>query len=563
MVLRRGEGPPGPGPVAEATSNNEAGACSHVRLDRSRTVIALLVVAIVISGALVTWGYYTNPRRPATPSYPTTTAELTPTAGAIPRTLGADFLGINLRATFAMQGAQGSAVAASGVHLVRWPGGDLGDRLDPLALNGTGLVYGGPGAPLPPATTAAEFVAWCKSVSCSAIVTLPGEIDNPSFASQEVGYFVQTLAFRPAYWEVGNEPDLWTHFGVAWADWAPGQTLGTDPTQYAQEVASYISAIRSVDPTTPIIGLPGVGVGGFGEESWVQATVQANGPNLSAVAIHVYPIAANLTGVGLAELFGDLNNSNGIPSRVAAAEATVAATCASCRLQVLIEEAGVASGATANTSAGFPWVTFEAAELVQAIESGSGGLAYWAAQGSYPGAWLSSNGAVQPTYTLVASLLNPLPATWEPTTLSSTLGGLYAVGLGGSASAPSVVVFVNANATWAVRANLTGLVGYAPSGAAVTWSNSTSAPVATSPMIGTTDTWFVPPDGLLAWRAVPALPTAASHALGAPAPAAGPIALSTGAAARGGSWSSAGPADGSAGGFAMARPLAASTPGRS
>ena len=375
-----------------------------MRPDRSRTVIALLVVAIVLSGALVTWGFYTHPRERATPSYPTANATLTPSAGATPRTIGPDFLGINLRATFAMQGAQGSAVAASGVHLVRWPGGDLGDRLDPLALNGTGLVYGGPGAPLPPATTAAEFAAWCKSVSCSAIVTLPGEIDDPSFAAQEVSYFVQSLGFRPAYWEVGNEPDLWTHFGVAWADWAPGQTFGTDPTLYAQEVASYVSAIRAVDPTTPIIGLPGVGAGGFGEESWVQATVRVNGPNLSAVAIHVYPIASNLTGGGLAGLFGDLNNSNGIPTRVAAAEATIAATCASCRVAVLVEEAGVASGATANTSAGFPWVTFEAAELVQAIESGSGGLAYWAAQGSYPGAWLSPNGAVQPT-----SVVQPSP----------------------------------------------------------------------------------------------------------------------------------------------------------
>ncbi len=530
-----------------------------MRPDRSGPIIAILVVAIVLSGALVAWGFYTTPRRPTTPSYPTTTAELTPAAGASPRTLGPDFLGINLRATFAMQGPQGSAVAASGVHLVRWPGGDLGDRLDPLALNGTGLVYGGPGAPLPPASTAAEFVAWCKSVSCSAIVTLPGEIDDPSFASQEVSYFVQSLGFRPAYWEVGNEPALWTHFGVPWTGWAPGQTLGTDPTQYAQEVASYISAIRPIDPTTPIIGLPGVGAGGFAETSWVQATVQVNGPNLSAVAIHVYPIAANLSGGGLAELFGDLNTSNGISSRVAAAEATVAAACATCRVEVLVEEAGVASGATANTSAGFPWVTFEAAEFVQAIESGSAGLAYWAAQGAYPGAWLSSNGAVQPTYTLVASLLNPLPVTWEPTNLSSTLDGLYAVALGGSATAPAVVVFVNANATWAVRANLTGLTGYAPSGAAVTWSNSTSAPVASSPVTGATDTWFVPPDGLLVWRAVPALPVTTSRAVGVAAP----IALPTGATARAGPWVATGPEDGGAGGPAMARPLAPSTPARS
>lgn len=464
---------------------------------RSNLVITILVVAIVVSGGFVAWGLYAYPVHPSPPTYPTTSARLSATPGGASRPLATDFLGINLRATFAMQNPQGSTVAASGVHLVRWPGGDLGDRLDPLALNGAGLIYGGPGGALPPATTAAQFVSWCKSTNCSAIVTLPGEIDNATYAAGEVAYFLHALGFRPAYWEVGNEPALWTHWGVAWTNWGAGQLYGTNPAEYAAEVASYISAIRAVDPSTPIIGLPGVGTGGFGETSWVQATVQVNGPNLSAVALHVYPVFANTTVPS--EILDGLVGVDSLGVRVPAAEATLTSTCSSCRISVLVEEAGVAAGATNATVAGFPWVTFEAAEFVQAVESGAAGLAYWASQGTYPGAWLSPNGVVQPTYTLVASLLNTLPLSWDPTNLSSTVGMLYAAALGGSAGAPTMVVFVNANTTWAVRANLTSLVGYAPSGSATEWTNSTSAPVAAMPE--SPFTWTVLPDSILVWRA--------------------------------------------------------------
>src|SRR4029077_6850449 len=110
----------------------------------------------------------------------------------------------------------------------------------------------------------------------------PAEIDSPSTAAYDVAYTEQVLQFRPAYWEIGNEPAIWTHFQLPWSEWAPAQNLNATPVQFAQVVQRYVTAIHAVDPSAAIIGLGGVGTGAYGETPWITSTVRLNGPNLSA-----------------------------------------------------------------------------------------------------------------------------------------------------------------------------------------------------------------------------------------------------------------------------------------
>ncbi len=459
--------------------------------------IAVLVAAIVVSSAVIGIAYYLSPAT-APVTYPSLAANLT-VNNATTYSVGTGFLGVNLRADFPM-GAQGSAVTATPARLVRWPGGALADRFDPLALNGTGLIYGTGGSPSPAPTTAADFVRWCESAGCRAIVTIPGEVDQPSYAQREVSYFESTLGFRPAYWEVGNEPALWPHWGYPWTDWQPGQNSTPSPLQYAQELAAYISAIRTVDPLTPILGLPGTGTGGIGETSWIEATVAVNGPNLSALAIHVYPAGTYSVSASAADLFTSLADSDSLLARVAADENAIRLACSSCRIAILADEVGVESSAT-GAPVSFPWVPFEAVEIAQGVESGVTGMLFWTSQGSYPGSWLSGSGSPQLTYGLFETLPSTFPTVAHAITVGTAASGVYAIQFGPDALHPSLVVLVNANVTYTIDVNLSSVVPPGLSGSVLTWSNSTAFPVSHSWNPASTAEWSLPPDSLLEWVA--------------------------------------------------------------
>ena len=56
-------------------------------------------------------------------------------------------------------------------------------------------------------------------------------MNEPAVAAAEVDYVVHTLGFEPSYWELGNEPVNWNHFGVPWAQWNLSQRLNATPAR--------------------------------------------------------------------------------------------------------------------------------------------------------------------------------------------------------------------------------------------------------------------------------------------------------------------------------------------
>ncbi len=459
-----------------------------------RTIAIVIAIALLLAGGITVVAWASSPAPPS-PAVPSVNATLDVNGTAPVTVLSAALWGVNLRADYPLPGAQTTVVGATAATLVRWPGGGLSDRYDLFGPGGRPWIYNSTGAGTPAPSTAAQFVTWCRHVGCQAIVTVPGEIDSPGFAAQEVAYFEEALHFTPAYWEIGNEPALWEHFGVAWANWSTLPRVPPTPDQYASEVAAYISAMRAVDPAARFIGLPGVGSGASSESTWLSATIAGNGANLSAVALHVYPagVLANATPT---EFYRSLSGPESVPTRYAAAQSVVATRCPGCDIAVLIDELGPGNGdAVPADLAGFPMGLYDATEALQAMEVNVSAAVFWVAQGEYPAAWVGPDGAATPVATLFTELLHPLPNELLVSRTTPTGTGLTAIALrvaGNASRAVLLVTNTNLSTAFRLRGSLPGPIA---GGELTVWTAGglLRAPLAASaaPM------WSIPPSSVV------------------------------------------------------------------
>jgi hypothetical protein len=97
-----------------------------------------------------------------------------------------------------------------------------------------------------------------RALHAEAVVVLNGEIDDPQSAAGLVRLIAERygLAYaRSIYWEIGDAPARWQHFGVPLSDpRRPGEHITCSPDQYAALVTSYAAAIAAaLENTTPRI----------------------------------------------------------------------------------------------------------------------------------------------------------------------------------------------------------------------------------------------------------------------------------------------------------------------
>jgi hypothetical protein len=489
--------------------------------------VVWLVLSVAVGATLVNavlwWGSSSHLRTPPpSPTFPSVSASIGGANGSVVD-LESGMLGVNVRADAVFSSSQGTVLNSTDVRLVRWPGGGLADRLDPLANGDHGLIYNDSGTTTGTKSTLAEFVEWCRSVSCQSILTLPAEIDNASEARAIVSYAESGLGFRPTYWEVGNEPALWRHFGVPWRGWSTAQNLTPTPTQFASLVAQYIQAVRSVDPTARIIGLGGLGEGSFGQSTWVSSVIARNGPNLSALAIHVYPAGPGFPAEDLSSWFGTLWGDSALPSRVSVALAEMSNACSSCHLALLVDEfqTGTKLVPPGVLTGGY-LATYVAAEIVQALGLSLASLDYYDFESGTPGAWLSGQGVSSAGLLLYQGLSAQFGAFALPLNVTTTAHGLLAAGGGPSATALNNLLLVNTNASTGFRVDLSSRFPGAGQSSAWVFNGSSSGP--TSRLVGTSGAtnWTVPPASLVIFTGVgPIVGTAATSeaARGATGPA--------------------------------------------
>jgi hypothetical protein len=342
-------------------------------------------------------------------------------------------------------------VNATPVGTILWPGAVAGDLFNPFNESVGGWVKTTPHGAMrvlqwtntsQHGTSVQAFVAWCESINCTAIFQVPGEIDNATFARDIVAYTVnQTynattpgLDFRPAYWEIGNEPGLWNNWGLPWSKWVYTNAINVTPIEYAWEVHNYTAQMDLANSTyTPkIIGLPGIGKGASGGNGpWSNDTIQVNGPNLSGVAIHVYP--ANGTTVynqstlpTLAQFYDSLEGTNSLGSRISVQDR---ATCRSlygfgnptCEvggvwkptIPTFVTEVGssLSHDSFGPYSEGFPGALGLAVEMTQAMAYDSRNLTsvdLFASTFNTTNSWFNLTGTPRPAYMLYSSILSRL-----------------------------------------------------------------------------------------------------------------------------------------------------------
>ncbi|MFZ0890859.1 MAG: hypothetical protein WB778_05825 [Thermoplasmata archaeon] len=405
-----------------------------------------------------------------------------------PIQLNSSFWGTTISATPSMFPNTSSIVAATPARLVMWPGANAGDDYDYQ----TGSIWSDNNSAVRAGTTEADFATWCHSTGCRPILEVPGVIDDPAFAAQEVNYTENTLGLHPAYWEIGNEPGFWSHWNQSWGNWTQ-QVPGPTPMQYAEEVENYTRAMRQVDPTLRLIGLPAVGRTGPGEgaEVWINDIIQVDGPNLSALAVHIYPdLTSSLS--TLPQYYSTLtrDNSQSIPTRIvkirseiaSAAAATPGCSCAG--IPVFFTELGSAitgrpDGAYAEE---FPGALYIAAEITEAIDYNVTNVDAFATDLNTVNSWFDTSGQFRPEYTLYSTILPHLGPTAYAVNVSGLPDDVYAIATANASAGGTEDLMV-------VNTDTTSSVSFAPvlpgglSNARTeiwTWDNgSTAAPVAT------------------------------------------------------------------------------------
>lgn len=464
------------------------------RPPRRRLPALRVVVACAIPLLLV----LSNPLTAAAPTGAPVLATLSVQDARI-GSLPVGFWGADVRPYYALDASTQVLLNGTPITTLRWPGGATGDEYNYTANR----LYYNDGSYYTPPTNESDFIAFCRSVGCRAILQLPGEIDQPATAAYYVDYTVHTLHFTPEYWEIGNEPALWTHFGVPWSNWTTTQSLNATPTSYAELVHAYIAAIRAVVPSASFVGLSGVGTGGYGEAGWIRETVAVNGPNLSAVAIHVYPAGGTDLGNNLtaSSFLGTLSGNGALPHRVPSDRLAILAGCPSCgRIRLLVTElgSGTAGGPYERFMSGFPDMVYLAAEIAQAIPLGLPNVDVFAWQSTYNGSVLNANGSLSRTYGLYQTFFEQMPPVVITANLSGAPGGVYVAATRDTANSTYALLVVNANTTSGLQFSLPAS-GFPLSGSGSdwTWQSGTGAGPRSTSWTTPPRSWTVPSESVL------------------------------------------------------------------
>jgi hypothetical protein len=428
---------------------------------RSSWIVVTLAVAVVgiltLPGIWVGAGGFSRPSAIGTfGSSPTINAYLSLGNGSGSFTSPL-LLGTTVTPRAPLLPGEATAVSATSGGAVIWPGGNAGDDLNPLGDNGSGVLYTATdwGHFVLPETNESDFVNWCRSINCTAIFQLPGEINNPSIAADIVAYTVNKsysgpmwrnetqvngkgqgnalgseynvtnvsgLDFRPAYWEIGNEPVFWHHYNQPWG--VTSQTGNVTPAQYGQIVASYQLAIdRANTSYTPrIVAPPGLG-DGANPVPWIDDLLNDTGGNLAGIGMHVYasgngnPGNTENSSPSLAQFESSFTPAAGLYSNIIEEESDINTACHSfgrnCTLPMFVTEVGtsLSHGGYGTFSVTFPGALDVAIMAIQAMDFSASTIVttnVFSTVSDSNNSWFNLSGAVRPAFTTFSQILNHL-----------------------------------------------------------------------------------------------------------------------------------------------------------
>jgi hypothetical protein len=250
---------------------------------------------------------------PSAASTLTDTVTVNATAGL--GTIPSNAIGLNTAVydTLMNDAAIPGLVKAAGIDALRYPGGSYSDIYNWQ----TNTAQGGFVAPN---TNFADFMKTATATGANPIITVNYGTGTPALAAAWVRNADVTNNFGINYWEVGNEVYGNGTYGADWeADArctdaagnpvtigsAPAQTFRCGPATYANNVLSYISAMKAVDPnihvcavlTTPGFWPDGVTNAATSPQSWNQTVLSTLGARTDCVIMHYYPGGSTAAGM--------------------------------------------------------------------------------------------------------------------------------------------------------------------------------------------------------------------------------------------------------------------------
>jgi hypothetical protein len=293
-----------------------------------------------------------------------------------------------------------------------------------------------------------------------------------------VSYVVNTLHFKPAYWEIGNAVQGWSHFDTPWSKWKSSSGKPIDALLFAEELGKYVSAIRAVVPRAAIIAL-GMALGRpNNDRDYITEVASLDGKNISGISVHSYVNGGAPTNPTWADLLSNLNGKYSLASGVTAARGYLQTGCPKCALNVFVTEANAAEVASySRLLPTFAATVYVAADTVQALNLRVTNLDWFAFNSHYLGAWEQGK-TYEQQYTLMTQMMTHLGTKTLTTTVSGPSMFYAAATYGASGLA---LLLVNANVTQAVSLNLAnaGIL----SGALVheqQWKNGSAGPTNSS-----------------------------------------------------------------------------------
>jgi Cellulose binding domain/Fibronectin type III domain len=280
----------------------------------------------------------------------------------------------------------------AGVDVVRFPGGTESDEYD--WKTNTDVSSG--------ATQPVDFDQFATLLSQSGaqgMVTVnygTGDTVGATRSPKETGAQVAADWVQYAniqhhdgikYWEIGNE--VYGN-GTYGADWEPdAHCTGSSPTNcgpavYAQNVKTYIAAMKAVDPTI-VVGVVLTAPGNWPDgqtsagspQAWDQTVLSALGSQIGFADVHWYPQnPSSVTPPGPTDA-GLLGDTSQIPSMVSTLRSELTQYTGSSSVPIMITETNSVSSNPGKQTVGLVNALYLDQDYVTWLESGVANVDWW------------------------------------------------------------------------------------------------------------------------------------------------------------------------------------------
>jgi len=336
--------------------------------------------------------------------------------------------------------------------------------------------------------------SWCdaKTPHCSWIGSLPAELNNTQAAVHAAQWYHSVLGFAPTYWQLGNEPESWTHYGENWTQWSTYDDSTPTGPAYATMVQDYIAAVHAVYPADQFVGLEASGPGNI--DDMPEDTAALDGASVAAMAYHTYPPPTG-GGSSLDQLYQSLLGPQNVSATANEFRAAVTSECGSCAnlpIQIGEFQAGPADAINplALTYAGAPYL---ASAIIEALRANVSTFTV------FDNSWLvnKNTGAVLPEGLLYQRLLDNMTMGTDFATSLTAPGvtGLFSIEI---QNGPHVsLLVVNTDPSASIRLAVpTDLFQNGSLGSYWLWGPTVPDPIA-YPEVPLPSVYEVPEEGIL------------------------------------------------------------------